>query len=241
MEIRKTEIINNNDSNDYSIIIKTKIVWLIIFSMAMAFLEAAVVVYLRKLYYASDILNIFPIKAFELNIFLVELGRELATIFMILAIAVLTTNKKKNRVINIFACFVFVFGIWDVFYYIWLKVAIAWPVSWLEWDILFLIPWVWFGPWICPVIISVLFIAWGGFILTSQKTYKFSAITLLLFIIGIVVCLVSFLEPALSVLLEHGQDGFFSYIPSKFLWWIYILGVLLMIIGLWGIVFKRKE
>ena len=42
-----------------------------------------------------------------------------------------------------FAFFLFLFGVWDIFYYIWLKVFLHWPASLLTWDVLFLIPVPW--------------------------------------------------------------------------------------------------
>jgi hypothetical protein len=45
----------------------------------------------------------------------------------------------------------FVFGIWDLFYYVWLKVCLGWPSSLLTWDVLFLIPVPWVGPVLAPV------------------------------------------------------------------------------------------
>jgi hypothetical protein len=52
-----------------------------IFSIAMGFLEAAVVVYLRTLYYPEGFS--FPLKNIPIDIFLVEIGREISTIVML--------------------------------------------------------------------------------------------------------------------------------------------------------------
>ena len=38
------------------------------------------------------------------------------------------------------------FGIWDIFYYVFLKIIYDWPKSLFDWDILFLIPLPWWGP-----------------------------------------------------------------------------------------------
>jgi hypothetical protein len=53
------------------------------------------------------------------------------------------------------------FGVWDIFYYLFLKVICGWPNSVLDWDILFLIPLPWWGPVLAPVLIALLLIAWG--------------------------------------------------------------------------------
>ena len=52
---------------------------------------------------------------------------------------------------------------WDIFYYVFLKMICDWPHSLLDWDILFLLPMPWWGPVLAPVLISVLMILWGTF------------------------------------------------------------------------------
>ena len=57
--------------------------------------------------------------------------------------------------------FVFCFGVWDLFYYVFLKVSIGWPAALTDWDILFLIPYPWIGPVIAPVLIALLMVVTG--------------------------------------------------------------------------------
>ncbi|MBN2535816.1 MAG: hypothetical protein JXB88_23250 [Spirochaetales bacterium] len=216
---------------------KHKIVWLGIFAISMAVLEAAIVVHLRQLYYPEDILCIFPVQPFLARDFLIELGREAATVFMILAVAILTEKKKVMRV---FACFVFLFGLWDIFYYIWLKAFINWPVSWLEWDILFLIPWVWTGPWIYPALIALAFVIWGAWIVISDKDFRFGVLHLSLFTSGCVLELTTFLMPGIKVILNHGIRGYTFLMPGDFWWWMFIPGYLIMCAGLAGTVLNKK-
>lgn len=116
-----------------------------LFAIAMALLEAVIVVYLRELDYPGDVRVIFPARVFSNFDLAVELARELATIVMLLAVAFLVKPATPHR---IFAAFHFLFGTWDLFNYVWLRVMIDWPVSVLEWDLLFLIPHPWLGPWI---------------------------------------------------------------------------------------------
>jgi hypothetical protein len=221
---------------------KLYLIWIILYASAMALLEAVVVVYLRELYYPEHVQVLFPIRIFSNKDFIVELCREIATIVMILSVAVLLEKKK---IIRVFACFVFIFGLWDIFYYIWLKIFINWPLDFFEWDILFLIPWTWFGPWICPVLISLLFILWGGSVLILKKAILFSPLTLILFITGCICDLCAFLQPAMDVMIKNGVDGFSSYIPHDFWWWLFVPGLLLMAAGLGGTMFplimKKSE
>lgn len=139
-----------------------------IFSIAMAYVEAAVVVYLRVIYYPEGFS--FPLKTISENMILIEVLREFASMLMLFAIAVLIGKKKWER----FAYFLFCFGIWDIFYYIWLKVLLDWPLSVMDWDILFLIPLPWIGPVIAPVSVSILMIIFGLLIIFSfQKVHDF--------------------------------------------------------------------
>src|SRR5688500_17119590 len=96
-----------------SVSIKT-IAVITIFSIAMAALESAVVVYLRALYYPNGFTVAF--KLIDKQILLIEILRETATIIMIWAVAYLTGRKCYDRL----AYFLLCFAIWDIFYYIWL-------------------------------------------------------------------------------------------------------------------------
>lgn len=132
-----------------------KILWVTVFAVAMAFVESAVVVYLRVIYYPEGFT--FPLKLIMDDTIMVELYREIATLFMLLAVAVLAGRRLWER----FAWFMLAFGVWDIFYYIWLKVLISWPSSLSEWDILFLIPVPWIAPVSAPLSISLLMILAG--------------------------------------------------------------------------------
>ena len=110
-----------------------KIFWITIFGIAMGFAEAAVVVYLRAIYYPEGFS--FPLKILTDYKIMIEVLREIATLFMLLSVAFFAGRKFWER----FAYFILPFGIWDIFYYIWLKVLIDWPSSMFDWDILFLI------------------------------------------------------------------------------------------------------
>jgi hypothetical protein len=69
---------------------------------------------------------------------------------MLLAVAVLAGRGRFDS----FAVFAFLFGVWDIIYYIGLLLFLGWPASPLEWDLLFLIPVPWLAPVIYPVIVS---------------------------------------------------------------------------------------
>ncbi len=211
-----------------------RLIWLAVFAVAMAHVEAALVIHLRTIYYGTDTLAVFPLSIFSQRDLNIELAREAATIIMILSVAMLT-EKGFTRV---FAAFVYVFGVWDIFYYAWLKVMIGWPQGWLEWDVLFLIPWPWFGPWITPALIALMFTVWGGRTLYRQSEVRFNRVSTSLFVVGAAIVLAAFLLPA-APLLAGGEDAFRDYTPTKFPWILYGAGYVLMLAALWRVTSRR--
>ena len=209
-----------------------RMLWLALFALAMAQVEASLVIHLRTIYYSATPLQLFPLPLSLITHrdLAIELVRELATVVMILSVALLAT-KGMTRV---FAAFVFVFGLWDLFYYLWLKILIGWPVSWTEWDILYLLPWPWLGPWLTPALIAVLFVVWGGWVLASSRELRFTRGVVVLFVVGVGLALVAFLLPA-AIVLREGEAALRGYQPHGFCWLLYIPGVLLMAAGLWRV------
>jgi hypothetical protein len=133
----------------------------VVYAIAMALLEAAVVTYLRTMLGSLD-----PYRAGALLpqpwLGSIELAREAATLAMLGAVAWLAGDARRTR----FAYFLLAFGVWDIFYYVFLVPMSGWPRSPLDWDVLFLIPLPWWGPVIAPVSIAALMVA-GGTVLTQ--------------------------------------------------------------------------
>ena len=215
---------------------KRNAVWLAIFAVAMALLEAAVVIYLRRLYYPGDILRIFPPRMLVRLDLVLELARETATLVMLLAVAVIA----ERGFVRVFAAFVYAFGLWDIFYYIWLRVFIGWPVRWGEWDILFLIPWAWLGPWLAAALVAGLFVLWGGAVLVRPGCYRVTFGRGALFAAGTALVLTSFLQPAFS-LLSLGVAALARYRPGNFWWTVYVPGVVLMATALGWVFFDGRR
>lgn len=125
------------------------------YTIAMALVESAVVIYLRELYYPSGffIQSAEDLAVIPYRILRIELWREMATIIMLIAISYLTFQKVKEKIL----AFVFAFSIWDIFYYLFLYIFLSWPPSLTTLDIYFLIPWLWIGPvWVPLILFSVL-------------------------------------------------------------------------------------
>jgi hypothetical protein len=143
--------------------------WIIvIFSIAFAYIEAAVVVYLRRIFHPEGF--DFPLRNFGIGplwnrLLITEISREAATLVLMCTGAWLFGQNLQQR----FAYFMVVFAIWDIFYYVWLKVLISWPASIMDWDILFLIPTTWAGPVLAPVLVSLTMLVFGIAILSRSS------------------------------------------------------------------------
>lgn len=149
-------------------------IWVFIFAVAFAWVEGAVVVYLREIFYGGSFY--FPIvvdwddgEYVANHLTNIEFIRETATIIMLAAIGWLSGKSNWQR----FSFFMIAFGVWDIFFYLWLKVMVNWPANPMTWDILFLIPLPWVGPVIAPVLISLAMIAAGSLIIYfDEKGYE---------------------------------------------------------------------
>ena len=121
-----------------------KYILLAIFGIAMAHLEGVVVVYLRKILGITDSQsNKESLKSFPKKYLFIEKTREIATIVMLVTLAILVGENWLNMLI----IFLWTFAFWDLFYYLSLYLLIKWPPKWTTIDVLFLIP----RPWIAPV------------------------------------------------------------------------------------------
>ena len=187
----------------------------------MAYVESATVVYLRRIYGLSDlILDIPPIDPVIAQI---EVGRELATLVMLMAVGWAVGKTLQSRIGFTF----FIFGIWDIFYYIWLKLFIGWPNSLLSPDILFLIPLPWWGPVIAPLLVACLMVIGGILAITGEeKGYMIRLFSkdLLFAFSGMILILFSFMKDALA-LLPSEIESLTQLRPTKFNWIIYLIGL----------------
>jgi hypothetical protein len=193
---------------------------IIIFGLAMGYFEATVVVYLRDLYYPDGFS--FPLVMIPTRMITIELFRELSTIVMIAAVAIIAGKKLWER----FGFFLIPFGIWDIFYYVWLRISINWPLSMFDWDVLFLIPIPWIGPVIAPILIALLMIIFGFKItgLFAQGiNFKPTLASWTLSIIGTVLILYSFMRDTDATISQM--------MPQPYLYSFLIAGLILYLIA----------
>lgn len=186
----------------------------LIFGIAMAYLESAIVVYLRQHYYPNGFY--FPIKIIPMNIVVIEIGREAATLIMLWFVARMSFKPFKEK----FALFIFTFGVWDIFYYFWLKIFLNWPEGIFDWDILFLIPVPWIAPWLVPVIFSVGLIFAAILILNYPQRFEKKILSKLEWIGEIFFA-------ALILLTFVWQTRFIveGGIPDYYQWWLFLIAM----------------
>jgi hypothetical protein len=193
-----------------------------LFAVAMAYLESAVVVYLRAMYGINDLLNDINLEP-DIYTF-IEIGREAATFVMLVFISLLAGDNRQKKI----GYFFIAFGIWDIFYYVWLYLFIQWPKSLLEWDILFLIPLPWWGPVIAPILISILLIS-IGFLLINDIKFKVTTIDWILFCLSIIVLLYTFTEDSI-ISLTSGMIKLTEIRPTSFNWVLFLTAYVAWII-----------
>jgi hypothetical protein len=145
--------------------------WLWILGIAVGFFEAAVVVYLRRLYYPDGFR--FPVVLATIDIAFVEIAREAASLVLLAAGARLAGRFFLER----FAAFMVLFGAWDLLYYVFLKLILGWPDGLDTWDILFLIPVPWIGPVWAPIVVSLALVGAGSYLFwTSERPRRITAL-----------------------------------------------------------------
>lgn len=219
---------------------RSRLVWLIVFAVAMGFLEGIVVVYLRELYYPQGF--DFPLKLMPPHLVSIEWIREIATLIMLAAVGIIAGRNNLQRLMY----FLFAFGVWDIFYYVALKLLIGWPASLLTWDLLFLIPVSWLGPVLAPVICSVTMIVMAVLITGKEEkgfTVDSRPVDWILIAGGAAIILFTFLADYLKLILDSGLIGsggtsdargqlllmITNYVPVRYNWFLFIIGELLII------------
>ncbi len=216
---------------------QTRKLWgVALFAIAMAYLESAVVVYLRQIYGIDDLMSSVP--PFDPVIGLIEVGWEAATLVMLLTVGWAAGKRLQSRLGFAF----FAFGLWDIFYYIRLKVFIDWPASLLDMDLLFLVPLPWWGPVITPVLIAALMAAGGLRVIQLDDldiTARFRLMHWAALGVGILLMLYTFMADALALLPADVQT-LTQVKPTDFNWPVYVIGLCLYAFVVWRATAKDK-
>jgi hypothetical protein len=200
--------------------------WMVVvFAVAMAWVEAAVVFYLRSMMGRIEPYQPDPLPVIG-GFALVELPRELATMVMLFAVGFLAGRTWRARI----GYAAVAFGVWDIFYYVFLKMMCGWPHSLLDWDILFLLPLPWWGPVLAPVLISLLMILWGTFASQIERTDTPALSNHRAWILnfaGVALALYVFMADSIAAS-ARGLDAMRTVLPEKFNWPAFLVALALM-------------
>jgi hypothetical protein len=204
------------------------------FAIAMAYLESTIVVYLRRIYYHDRGGFDFPLVIIDTPTLLLEVGREACTIIMLATVGIAAGRTKVGK----FAFFLLLFGIWDIFYYIWLKVFLDWPPSLSTWDVLFLIPIPWVGPVLAPVLVACTMIgmalvmlhleARGPVLPAGKKVWLAQVTAALIIIVSFTMDIMPLLDPQGTLLAQWS--------PTMYRWEMLLVGLALAVgtFGRWA-------
>ena len=174
--------------------------------------EAAVVIYLRQLLHVEG--SNITLSGIPRGIFTVEIVREFTTLVMLISVGVLAGSRPMGR----FGSFIIAFGVWDIFYYVFLSIFHGWPRSFLDWDLLFLIPVPWMAPVLAPVLVSCGLIFSGYWLLIREQQKKRIVVSLSDWII----------EAVATVLILYSFTNNNSVsTPEVFSWIIFLAGLAL--------------
>jgi hypothetical protein len=210
--------------------------WSTIFAISMGFFESAVVVYLRKIAYPGGFA--FPLHPLDANLLTTEILREVFSIIMLVAVSFLLGKRSMDR----FGWFIYNFAIWDIFFYLFLFLLTGWPDSLLTLDLLFLIPVIWVGPVLAPILLSGLMIFLGILIINYSKRIRylrFRSKEFLFLSLGSIVCIFSFILD--NILFLQGGSSGKQFQPEDFNWIIFGLGFLSILIGILIFLFHNKK
>jgi hypothetical protein len=210
---------------EYASTVLNNWVWIVIFSIAFAWVESSIVVYLRKIYFDGGFG--FPLlikwedgKHIIDPLVRIEFGREIATIIILIAVGWITGRNRFQK----FCFFMIAFGIWDIFYYIWLYVMVSWPESLMTWDLLFYVPLPWVGPVITPLSIASAMVAAGSLIIYfDEKGYeiRWRWYDMAVELSCAAIMITAFCWDWKNILQVPG-DIVRTGIPNPFAWWLYL-------------------
>jgi hypothetical protein len=166
----------------------------------------------------------------------IELVREVATLLMLATTGMLAGRRWRARV----GYAAIAFGVWDILYYVFLRIISGWPASLFDWDLLFLVPLPWWGPVLAPVCIASLMIVWGTLVTQWPDRVPATRFTRTWWRVsgaGIVLALGVFMTDAIRAL-PGGAGAVRRMLPTAFNWPVFGAALLLMAMPLahagWG-------
>jgi hypothetical protein len=200
--------------------------WLlvVVFAIGMAFVESATVYDLRVMVDRLDPYQANPLPM-RGAVGTVELVREAATLVMLFAVGAIAGRTWRTRL----GYTAIAFGVWDIVYYVFLKMICGWPKSIVDWDILFLLPLPWWGPVLAPVCIAFLMIACGTLVTQCGDRNPFAPVSWnswRLNWMGVALALYVFMAHSLRAAVQGGDVA--SVLPTTFNWPAFAVALILM-------------
>jgi hypothetical protein len=197
----------------------------VVFAAAMAWVESAVVYYLRTMIHRIEPHQPDPLPVIG-NLGTTELVREAATLIMLLMVGLLAGRTWRARL----GYSAIAFGVWDILYYVFLKTMCGWPTSLMDWDILFLLPLPWWGPVLAPVSIALLMILWGTLVCGWEPQLPDGSGEWKAWLLngtGVLLALYVFMADCLRVV-DQGTDVLRRVVPQWFNWPLFSVALLLL-------------
>ncbi|OGG51595.1 MAG: hypothetical protein A3F84_17735 [Candidatus Handelsmanbacteria bacterium RIFCSPLOWO2_12_FULL_64_10] len=196
-----------------------------LFAVVMAWMEAATVVYLRTLVGRVDPYQAVPLPMLP-HLTGAELVREVATLVMLFTVGCLAGRTWRSRL----GYTIVAFGVWDILYYLFLRVIVGWPRSIWDWDVLFLLPLPWWGPVIAPVLIAGMMVL-GGTLVSQfdrpgQPVWP-GRLSWALNVAGVFLALYAFMADAIGAL-DGGVEAVRAVLPVRFNWPLFLVALVLM-------------
>ena len=210
-----------------------RLILITLLAVAFAYVESAIVVYLRAIFFPDGFA--FPLTVLNhlstegRRLLMTEIGREAATMVMLVCLAGLFGRTRREGL----AFWLIMFGVWDIFYYVWLNVldpgCPMWPMTW---DVLFLIPVPWVAPVIAPVVVSLTMIGTGMLILFCEQRgliLRARGFHWIGFGVGSLVIVWSFCRDYQRIVAGHP--------PGPFAWGLFWAGLLIAMITLAHVIY----
>lgn len=218
-----------------------KLFLLFILAAAFGIIEGSVAIYLRPVFNQADfnfeikILQPEKMNGTQKKILATEVWREFFTLILIGAAAAIAADS----IIRWAGYYVFIFSIWDLFYYLWIFMRVNWPTSLFSWDILFLIPKMWLAPVIVPILISTVGLVISLMVIRILDKFRTAVFDLqhwVPLVLALVFWLISFLNKS-----SAGMTDF----PQNYSWSLFIIGMIFALAGggtiYWDFFINRKK
>jgi hypothetical protein len=146
---------------------------------------------------------------------------------MLATVAIAAGRTKVGKC----AYFLYLFGVWDIFYYVWLKVFLDWPTSLFTWDVLFLIPVPWVGPVLAPVTVALTMIGMALVLLHLEQRGPVLPAGKTVWLAQMVASLVVIVSFTMDVVPRLPDNGILlaQWTPASYRWWMLLVGQALAI------------